>query len=37
MTWHAFLRPVADERQRWLAALVTRRRQLLTMLNSDAP
>ena len=30
-----FLRPVADERQQWLAALVTRRRQLLTMLNSE--
>lgn len=30
-----FLRPLADERQQWLAALVTRRRQLLTMLNSE--
>lgn len=30
-----FVRPVADERQQWLAALVTRRRQLLTMLNSE--
>jgi transposase len=30
-----FLRPVADEQQRWLAALVTRRRQLLTMLNAE--
>lgn len=30
-----FLRPVADERQQWLAALVTRRRQLLTMLHSE--
>ena len=30
-----FLRHVADERQQWLAALVTRRRQLLTMLNSE--
>ena len=29
-----FLRPLADERQQWLAALVTRRRQLLTMLHS---
>ena len=28
-----FLRPLADEQQRWLAALVTRRRQLLTMLG----
>ncbi|GLS16970.1 IS110 family transposase [Hydrogenophaga electricum] len=30
-----FLRPLADERQQWLAALVTRRRQLLTMLHSE--
>lgn len=30
-----FLRPVTDERQQWLAALVTRRRQLLTMLHSE--
>ena len=30
-----FLRPLADEQQRWLAALVTRRRQLLTMLGSE--
>ncbi len=30
-----FVRPVADECQQWLAALVTRRRQLLTMLNSE--
>jgi transposase len=30
-----FLRPLADEQQRWLAALVTRRRQLLTMLHSE--
>lgn len=30
-----FLRPLTDERQQWLAALVTRRRQLLTMLNSE--
>lgn len=30
-----FLRPMADEQQQWLAALVTRRRQLLTMLNSE--
>ncbi|MBR8095057.1 IS110-like element ISBcen8 family transposase, partial [Burkholderia cenocepacia] len=29
------LRPVPDERQQWLAALVTRRRQLLTMLLSE--
>lgn len=29
------LLPVSDERQKWLAALVTRRRQLLTMLNSE--
>jgi transposase len=30
-----FLRPPADEQQQWLAALVTRRRQLLTMLHSE--
>ena len=30
-----FVRPVADECQQWLAALVTRRRQLLAMLGSD--
>lgn len=30
-----FLRPLADEQQQWLAALVTRRRQLLTMLTSE--
>ena len=30
-----FLRPVADECQQWIAALVTRRRQLLTMLGSE--
>ena len=30
-----FLRPLADEHQQWLAALVTRRRQLLTMLHSE--
>lgn len=30
-----FLRPLTDEQQKWLAALVTRRRQLLTMLNSE--
>lgn len=30
-----FLRPLADERQQWLAALVTRRRQLLTMMHSE--
>lgn len=30
-----FLRPMADEQQQWLAALVTRRRQLLTMLHSE--
>jgi transposase len=30
-----FLRPLADEQQQWLAALVTRRRQLLTMLLSE--
>ena len=29
------LRPLADERQQWLAALVTRRRQLLSMLHSE--
>lgn len=29
------LRPLANESQKWLAALVTRRRQLLTMLNSE--
>ena len=29
------LLPLSDERQKWLAALVTRRRQLLTMLNSE--
>jgi transposase len=29
------LRPVADERQQWLAALVTRRRQLLAMLGAE--
>ena len=29
------LRPLANEDQKWLAALVTRRRQLLTMLNSE--
>lgn len=29
------LRPLADTHQQWLAALVTRRRQLLTMLNSE--
>ncbi|WP_080594018.1 IS110 family transposase [Burkholderia multivorans] len=29
------LRPVPDERQQWLAALLTRRRQLLTMLLSE--
>ena len=29
------LRPVADECQQWLAALVTRRRQLLAMLGSE--
>jgi transposase len=33
--WQRFLRPLADERQQWLAALVTRRRQLLTMLHSE--
>jgi transposase len=31
-----FLRPLADDRQQWLAALVTRRRQLLTMLRWPA-
>jgi len=30
-----FVRPLADEQQQWLAALVTRRRQLLTMLHSE--
>jgi transposase len=30
-----FLRPLADEQQQWLAALVTRRRQLKTMLLSE--
>ena len=30
-----FLCPVANEQQQWLAALVTRRRQLLTMLHSE--
>jgi len=30
-----FLRPLADAQQQWLAALVTRRRQLLTMLHSE--
>lgn len=30
-----FVRPVADEYQQWLAALVTRRRQLLSMLGSE--
>jgi transposase len=30
-----FLRPLADPHQQWLAALVTRRRQLLTMLHSE--
>jgi transposase len=30
-----FLRPLANEQQQWLAALVTRRRQLLTMLGSE--
>lgn len=30
-----FLRPLVDERQQWLAALVTRRRQLLTMMHSE--
>jgi transposase len=33
----SFFRPLADERQQWLAALVTRRRQLLTMLHVRAP
>ena len=32
----ALLAPLADERQQWLAALVTRRRQLLTMLHLSA-
>jgi transposase len=30
-----FLRPLADPQQQWLAALVTRRRQLLTMMHSE--
>ena len=30
-----FLRQLTDERQQWLAALVTRRRQLLAMLTSE--
>lgn len=30
-----FLRPLADPQQQWLAALVTRRRQLLAMLLSE--
>lgn len=30
-----FVRPMPDEQQQWLAALVTRRRQLLTMLHSE--
>ncbi len=30
-----FLRPLPDAQQQWLAALVTRRRQLLTMLHSE--
>ncbi|RMX08946.1 IS110 family transposase [Corticibacter populi] len=30
-----FLRPLADELQQWLAALVTRRRQLLSMMHSE--
>lgn len=30
-----FLRPLADEHQQWLAALVTRRRQLVAMLTSE--
>lgn len=30
-----FLRPLTDPQQQWLAALVTRRRQLLTMLHSE--
>lgn len=30
-----FVRLLADERQQWLAALVTRRRQLLTMMHSE--
>jgi len=32
---HRFLRPVADAQQQWLAALVTRRRQLLSMLTAE--
>jgi len=30
-----FLRPLADPQQQWLAALVTRRRQLLAMLLAE--
>lgn len=30
-----FVRPLPNEHQQWLAVLVTRRRQLLTMLNSE--
>ena len=30
-----FVRPLADERQQWLAALLTRWRQLLSMLHSE--
>ena len=30
-----FLRPLTNEQQHWLAALVTRRRQVLTMLLSE--
>jgi transposase len=30
-----FLRPLTDPQQQWLAALVTRRRQLLTMMHSE--
>src|SRR5690606_10623543 len=30
-----FVRPLADQCQQWLAALVTRRRQLLAMLGSE--
>ena len=30
-----FLRPMADAQQQWLAALVMRRRQLLTMLHAE--
>ncbi|MEM5276734.1 IS110 family transposase [Cupriavidus taiwanensis] len=30
-----FLRPLADAQRQWVAALVTRRRQLLTMLNAE--